>query len=350
MTTRARISGLLTLLLVVSATLPAGAAKIVLREQATHSGSVVLLGDIAEITGETVAETHNLATTPLMAAPAAGTQEFLHVSKVLELLESRGVDTSSLTFAGSRTVEVGETMQVANPIVVESVRPLAPAEAEQAVTDAILLHLANVSGHRNWQVEVSLPAAGLQDLSKLGTDVVASAGKSPWTGAQKFQIAGIDDAKSVMIVAKVTRLRNVVVATRRIEQGSLVGAADVELRLEGHNVPTTAAQSLGSVVGREAVRSIDANTVIQESQTRSPLQVQRGETVKVFARTGGITVSTFAIVQQNGALGDLVQVQTLDKKDRFAARVSGWKQLEVLPTGATTADYAALNKPETHER
>ena len=167
---------------------------------------------------------------------------------------------------------------------------------------------------------------------------------------QKFQIAGIDDAKPVLVLAKIDRLQNVVVAVRRIDRGNLIGAADVEVRLEAANVPTTAATNVDTVIGKEAVRAIDANAILQESQLRNPLQVQRGETVKVFARTGGITVSTFAIVQQNGAIGDLVQVQTLDKKDRFAARVSGWKQLEVLPTGATTADYAAANQPETQKR
>jgi flagella basal body P-ring formation protein FlgA len=116
------------------------------------------------------------------------------------------------------------------------------------------------------------------------------------------------------------------------------------------NVPTTAIHSLELVIGKEATRGIEADTVLQGSQTRSPMLVQRGETVKVSARTGGITVSTFAIVQQNGALGDLVQVQTLDKKQRFAARVAGWKQLEVLPTGVTTADYAALKNSETQKR
>jgi flagella basal body P-ring formation protein FlgA len=80
------------------------------------------------------------------------------------------------------------------------------------------------------------------------------------------------------------------------------------------------------------------------------MQVKRGETVKVVARTAGITVSTFAVVQQDGSLGDLVQVQTLDKKDRFAARVSGWKELEVSATGATTGDFATLNRSTALKR
>jgi flagella basal body P-ring formation protein FlgA len=162
----------------------------------------------------------------------------------------------------------------------------------------------------------------LRDLAKLGTEIEARAGRMPWTGAQRFQLATL----------------------RKIEQGNLIGAGDVEVRLQGGNVPTTALNSLDQVIGKEALRALDLDTIVQGSQVRAPLQVKRGETVKVVARTAGITVSTFAVVQQDGSLGDLVQVQTLDKKDRFAARVSGWKELEVSPTGATTDDFATLNR------
>jgi flagella basal body P-ring formation protein FlgA len=337
------------ILSLAAAALPVRGASIVMRGHATPSGSVVFLGDIADIASATDEEMHNLATTPLMAAPAVGTQEFLHFAKVLELLEGRGIDVSELSFAGARTVEIGKSIPVQMPVAVEPVRHLSPAECEQVVTDAIIKHLVDATGHSDWQLDLNLNAAELRELAKLGPELTASAGKSPWTGAQKFHISGANTENPVFVLAKVARLRSVVVATRRIESGMLIGATDVELRLEP-NVPTTAVHSLDLVIGKEAVRAIEADTILQGSFTRSPLQVQRGETVKVFARTGGITVSTFAIVQQNGALGDLVQVQTLDKKDRFAARVSGWKQLEVLPTGVTTAEYEALNRPGTQTR
>jgi flagella basal body P-ring formation protein FlgA len=338
----------ITLTLAVVA-LQVNGASIVLREQAIPTGAVVFLSDIADVAAASEDEMHNLATTPLMAAPAHGTQEFLSFAKVLELLESRGVDMSGLTFAGARTVKVGKAIATQIPHVTEPVRQLAAGQREQAVVDAIVTHLGKTTRHHDWQVELSLGAAELRDLGKLGVDLTASAGRSPWIGAQKFRVTGTSDAEPVFVLAKVARLNSVVVATRRIEQGSLIGATDVEMRSEP-NVPTTAVHALELVIGKEATRVIEADAILQASQTRSPMLVQRGETVKVSARTGGITVSTFAIVQQNGALGDLVQVQTLDKKDRFAARVSGWKQLEVLPTGVTTADYAALKHSETQKR
>ena len=167
---------------------------------------------------------------------------------------------------------------------------------------------------------------------------------------QRFQLTAEGAEVSVPLLVRVDRLRYVVAALRKIEQGNLIGAADVEIRLQGGKIPTDVTTSLDQVVGKEALRAIDANAVLQGTHLRSPLQVQRGETVKVFARTAGITVSTYAVVQQDGSLGDLVQAQTLDKKDRFAARVSGWKQLEVLPTGSSATDLAMLNQGQTQQR
>ena len=325
-------------------------ATVALRKQAVPTGSIIFLGDIADISAATEAQVQALATTPLMAAPAPDTQDFLHASKVLELLESRGIDITDISFAGARAVEIGKAPQSVNPLVAEAKHDLGAADIEQAVVDAITTHLAQVTGHHDWQVELNVHPRDLQDFGKLGRELVASAGRSPWTGTQRFQLRGADDGKTMAVLAKVDRLRQVVVATRRIERGNLVGAADVEIRLEGGSVPTTAARAIETIIGKEAQRTIDANSIVQESHLRSPLHVQRGEIVKVNAQTGGIKVSTFAVVQQNGALGDLVQVQTLDKRERFAARVSGWKQLEVLPTGASVSDYATFNHLDSQTR
>ena len=77
------------------------------------------------------------------------------------------------------------------------------------------------------------------------------------------------------------------------------------------------------------------------SQVRAPLLVRRGERVSVRARAAGIVVRTYATAQQDGSLGDLVQVQALEGKERYAARVSGVRELEVFAAGASAGEVAA---------
>ena len=326
------------------------AASLVLRERSNHSGAIVYLGDVADISAGTDAEVQNLVTTPLLAAPATGTLQFLPATQLRDLLASRGIDVSQLSITGAKTVEIGKAAENNNLLAIEPVRQLTSDECEAAVVDAIKQHLTATTGHADWQVDLDLKDSDLRELAKLGTEIEARAGRMPWTGTQRFQLAAVGSADSVPVLARVDRLRYVIVTLRKIEQGNLIGAGDVEVRLQGGNVPTTALNSLDQVIGKEALRGLDLDTIVQGSQVRAPLQVKRGETVKVVARTAGITVSTFAVVQQDGSLGDLVQVQTLDKKDRFAARVSGWKELEVSATGATTGDFATLNRSTTLKR
>src|SRR5690606_33874491 len=122
-----------------AATLGPGAcgATIALRKQASPAGSVIFLGDIADISAETDAEVQALATTPLMAAPAPGRQEFLHAAKVWELIESRGVDVTYLTLVGAREVEIGAVAGVVNRPSVAAAAPIASDDVEQAVVNAL---------------------------------------------------------------------------------------------------------------------------------------------------------------------------------------------------------------------
>jgi flagella basal body P-ring formation protein FlgA len=335
---------------VVLGCVPALGANILLRQRSTHTGSIVYLGDVADISTGTDAEMHELATTPLMAAPAKGTQQFLHATQVRDLLSSRGIDAAEITIAGAKSIEIGKAAKVRDLVAVEPVSTATPEEVEEAVVEAIREHLISATGHSEWTITVDLNAAKLTELRKLGTELEASAGRNPWTGPQRFQMAPLGLTKGIALEARVERQQYVVVATRKIDAGNLIGVADVEVRLQEGKFPTSALGSLEQAIGKEALRSIEADAVLQSNQVRAPLQVQRGETVKVVARAGGITVSTFATVQQDGALGDLVQVQSLDKKDRFAARVSGWKELEVFPTGASAGDYATAKRPTSQTR
>ena len=322
------------------------AASVLLREQATHQGSIVYLGDIADISAESTSEMDNLVTTPLMAAPAPATEEFLSQNEVRELLVSRGIEVDSLTLGGSAVVKIGKVREKAISTENSRITPVSTREIEAAVIAAIQQHLLEETGHALWSVEATLDAQDCRKLNSSVDNLTAWGGKNPWTGYQRFEIRSESSEQSVYVATRVEQLHRVVVAVRRVEAGDYLGAADVEVQERTGSLPQNVAVNLDQVIGKEALRHIEAETLVQTNQVRAPLQVQRGETVKVFARTGGISVSTYAVVKQDGSMGELVQVETLDSKERFAARVSGWKQLEVLPTGATAADVAASSNPQ----
>lgn len=137
-------------------------------------------------------------------------------------------------------------------------------------------------------------------------------------------------------------MQTTLVTTRKIERGDFIRAADVELRQEPGHKNRSVATSLEEVVGMEASRNLPEGAVIYKNQVRKPLLVLRGESVEVYATTGGISVKTYAVARQDGALGDLVQVQTLDKKERYMAYVAGRGELEVYAPGQNIREVAKL--------
>jgi hypothetical protein len=53
-------------------------------------------------------------------------------------------------------------------------------------------------------------------------------------------------------------------------------------------------------------------------------------------------VKVNGVAKQKGSLGELVLVETFDGRERFMARVTGIRQLEVFTTGATAMEHATL--------
>ena len=70
----------------------------------------------------------------------------------------------------------------------------------------------------------------------------------------------------------------------------------------------------------------------------------KDETHRV-ARAAGVSVRTYAMSQQDGGMGDLVMVQSLASKERYAARVIGVRELEIFTAGASAAELAANQAP-----
>ena len=139
-----------------------------------------------------------------------------------------------------------------------------------------------------------------------------------------------------------------------VERGQLVRASDIEIRDQEGNLSSQSLVDLDRAIGKEAIRTLRPESVVRESDLRAPWQIRKGETVSVVVRTGGIAVGTRAIAKQNGAMGDLISVETIaDKpadKQRLNVSVSGPGEATIFATGIRTTDYASLNSDHRQRR
>ncbi len=324
------------------------AADIVLRQRATQHGAIVRLGDIADIAAESTIELNGLASTPLLPAPAAGTQQFLNAAQVRDLLVARGVRLSTLTFRGASIVELGSASLVSKDEIESP--PQSDTEIEASVQLAISNWLRSKVSNGRWRVETALNDRLRSEVAELGSISQVRGPRLPRSGRQRFFLINAANNKELLVTAEITQIQSVVVARQPIERGSIVRSSDLELQEREGNLPRGTIGDLHSVLGKVAERSLRAGEVVQSNQLRAAWQVRRGETVNVFVRTGGVVVRTRAIAKADGAMDDLIEVETLENKKKLSARVAGPGEVIIHATGGHATDYASLNRNDQRRR
>src|SRR4051794_2482981 len=314
------------------------AGEIVLRQRAEVRGSLVRLGDVADVKGEEGENAAGMAATPLMPAPSAASTRFLRDTELRDLLAARGVSLSGWRIVGAKAVELGgATASSARVAGAPQEAALNNASGADQLTNLITNYLRQQTGHELWSVAADADDNGLAVLRQGGQDAAISGAKAPWVGRQRFLISS-GAAKPVTLYARVDRLEMAAFAVRSIERGELVRRTDLELRPYAGALPTQAITSVDAAIGKEAVQGIREGSLVLGNYVRSPIIVRRGERVSVRARAASIVVRTFAIAQQDGGVGDLVAVQAVDGKERYAARVSGVRELEIFAAEARVTE------------
>ena len=381
MHTTLKISCILALVVALVAADSLAATDISIYKQVTLKGPVVKLGDVAEVKSEDSARQQKLAAIPLMPAPAPGTQRYLRKREIQDLLEAHGENLGKLEFSGGEQVAItspgGERTTVetdgandpvgrraafaagkaAFPSAVEKpnragLDEIVAGQLREDIRRTIVDYLnANTGRNSEWKVSINVADRHLIQLQEATTSLSCQGGDAPWTGKQRFTVS-VNTAEGLVqvpIAAEVTLAVPVVVATRAIAAGAVITGADIEMRkIDNPPIANDRRMPMDSVeklVGMEAAKGIQAGDVVLSDQVRSPILVKRGEKVTVITQGGGIRVRNTARVRQDGARGDLVQVESLETKERYDARVIGMQQVAVLaPTRPVVT-----TKPEQRE-
>jgi flagella basal body P-ring formation protein FlgA len=264
---------------------------------------------------------------------------YVRNTELRDLLVARGLNLTGWRIVGAQAVELGAAK--ASAVKEEPRQEITGGRAGgDHLTELIKNYLQQQTGHELWSVAADADDDVLAALEQGGQDAPISGGKAPWVGRQRFLISS-GGAKPTVVYARVDRLEMAAFAVRTIERGELVRRTDIEVRPYAGALPTQAITSVDAAIGKEAVQGIREGSLVLGNYVRSPIIVRRGERVSVRARAAGIVVRTFAIAQQDGGIGDLVPVQAVDGKERYAARVSGVRELEVLAAEARATEVAA---------
>jgi len=361
---RSRIVEVFFLLWLVSCSTGIAAVEVRLRERVVTNAPLVRLADVADLTVAHDEQRESLAAIAVMPAPAPGTQRFVSRQMIEELLVAHGVEHRDLRVTGPPQVAIernsgNTTMQgEAEPNTPTTRRNRHEAilagqaegrsnvrlDAERAaqlreeLNRFIATYLnAKGNGFGQWRVNCEVADRHLAMLDAATSPAVCSGGASPWTGRQRFVISFLsrDGAIQIPVYADVTIApKPVVVAVRQIERGAIITAADVELRNldlpAGGALRRRTVEDIDDTIGMEARQAIQAGDAIFWDQLRSPVVVKRGEVITVTSQAGGIRVRTTARARQDAALGELVQVESMETRERYDVRVTGPREAAIL--------------------
>lgn len=315
-------------------------AELRLKPQARASSGVVRLGDVAEIHAAEAWQRDQLAAVELGPAPASGSRKYVRAREVQDALWMRGVNLAEHRLSGAERIEVLGPDDSAEPATTR-LDAGSRDRAARVLTDAVVQYLNAQSGTQHpWQVVARPTDEQAAALLAAGRRIVVQGGAAPWTGKQRFTVAddGSDRQPRFSIEVDVALPLAVVATARNLSAGTILHESDLILKpVASLNDNLQPFYRVEEVVGRETTFSMPAGAVLGSANVRRPLVVRRGDAVTLYARSAGLRVRTTVRSREDGALGDLIAVESLTNREAFYARVTGIQEVEVFAAPAAAA-------------
>ncbi|MDB5317838.1 MAG: flagella basal body P-ring formation protein FlgA [Rhodospirillales bacterium] len=134
----------------------------------------------------------------------------------------------------------------------------------------------------------------------------------------------------------------VVVATRRMVLGEVVGPGDAQLiRLRAERVRPGTAQHLDDAVGKQLRRPVGTGIALMSADLGPPTLVSRNDPVMLILEAPGLSLAAAGRAMGTGALGQVVPVMNLVSRLIVEGRVIGPGRVRVTP-GAAPLQRASL--------
>jgi flagella basal body P-ring formation protein FlgA len=333
---------LIVLLIVVS--IPAcgssQAAELRFRQQCSPHGSVVTLGDIAEIYSADNQQAGKLAAIELFPAPSAAQPRVLRIKEVQDLLALKGINLAEHQFSGSSQViltSASEPVRSDQTLTASAVK-----RAHRRVQEAILQYLQSNTGSEEPRfLQFETTPALARAAANPTQPISIGGGTAPWTGSQRFEVR-IDSTEGLApftLDVQIAVPSAVVAAVHSLSRGAVIRDTDLALV---HDAPRDGESgvfhSIEEVAGKQATRAVPDGKIIAPDDLQAPLMVHKGDVVTVYARSAGIRVRTTARARDDGGLGDLVTMETLHDRKPYQARVCGAREAEVLAQAVPAAE------------
>jgi flagellar basal body P-ring formation protein FlgA len=348
------------------------AAEVELRAQSSApSSSLLRLKDVAAIRSVDPVEAASLGEITLGPAPAPGGRRRITFDEIRQRLLTKGVNLTTIEFAGSQTVDVVDTSPRTSSSQANGADVMhAAAKSTTIVTSAVAsTRSREPSARERSAVEARLVAAfeqafvssdpqspGLQVtfdvtpelIQQLPVDSAAvltiaetevrQGGPQPltvtWTDGTSSQ------PRSATVSVWVQPQQRTLAVRHTLPAKAVVQPSD--LQWVPHTDTASPPLQLADVVGKEVVTTVKRGEALRASQLADVPLVNTNDIVTLMVRRGGITVRRPFKSQGNAALHETVTLIAVDDpRLRISAVVTGYHQ--AVPVGEDLTDRPAAS-------
>lgn len=124
--------------------------------------------------------------------------------------------------------------------------------------------------------------------------------------------------------------RPVLVSTASIKRDTPISIESTRVETRWLAPTEPIADPVGSI-GQVAVSTIDPGRVLNASMIESPILVQRGQIVSARSLAGSVSVTLMVRAKQSGRLGEIIELESRDRKQKFNARIAGAGRVVIMP-------------------
>jgi flagella basal body P-ring formation protein FlgA len=296
-----------------------------LRAEATVSASQVTIGDVVTLQGGDPHERERIAKLDLTELPLSSQPIFVSQHQIGFRLQIAGLDDRAFRLEGPRFVRVSRP---AGDALDNKIAALARQVLEQKLPGRV----------EDVAIQLVQPVR-LPPLSADGEDIhlEAEVRSSVVVPCRVLVEVGvyIRGARrlGLPVYLDVKKLQSMPVAVRRLEIGDTFGSDNIRVeRVPVENSQRVVVESAG-LMGRHARRAISAGRIIEpedvETDTPTAVVIHQNDLVQLLAKVGPLQVKTRGEAQQNGRVGQLIQVRNVDSKAIVTGRVLDRSSVEV---------------------
>jgi flagella basal body P-ring formation protein FlgA len=190
--------------------------------------------------------------------------------------------------------------------------------------------------HSFWKAEnVEVRVSPFQPVSlpdsRMSLRVLRPSNVAP--GAQSFLIAAESSGKEharLWVKAEVRVFDDVVVSSQPLASQEVVKPSDVRIeRREISGLQARPFYAVDEVVGQQVARSIAVNETLTQKKLERPTVMRRGSAVRLVYETGALRVETPGVAEENGRIGDMVQVKNASSGKLLRGRVVDGRNVRI---------------------